>query len=252
MRVPRPERLRRARRPRACAGGALVALLLSAAAPAWADPAWQGRWEGEADLAGLPMALVLDLAPAAGGGWVGSLTLPGRWMKGAPLRAVAAGAAGLQIELPSALGAGGAIELRPQGGLMAGEWRQGGHRAALRLVRTGEAQVDLPERGTPVDAALVGRWEGRYELGGYARQVTLTLAHGAGGDAAQATLVIVGKRRSEVPVDLVQQGARWLRVVSGEAGLALELRWPAADGVLRGQLVQGPLHADLSLRRATP
>ena len=228
------------------------AALLMLVAPVQADPAWQGRWEGVADLAGVPMPLVLDLAPDAGGAWVGSLTLPGRWIKGAPLGEVVVEATGLRIKLPPALGEGGAIALRPEGAQMVGEWRQGGHRSALTLVRSGAAQVDLPERGTPVAAALVGRWEGGYELGGYARQVTLTLANGAAGAPAQATLVIVGKRRSEVPIDLVQQSARWLRVVSGEAGVALELRWPTDDGVLRGQFVQGPLQAEVVLRKVAP
>ncbi|HRI18691.1 MAG TPA: hypothetical protein PL196_09225, partial [Burkholderiaceae bacterium] len=123
-------------------------------------------------------------------------------------------------------------------------------RSALALVRSGAAQVDLPERSTAVDAALLGRWEGGYELGGYRRQVTITLANRSDDGAAQATLVIVGKRRSEVPVDLVVQSARWLRIVSADAGLEFELRWPAPDGVLRGQFRQGPLQADVLLRRA--
>lgn len=238
-----PERTRRAPR------WAALCAALGLAAPAAADPAWQGRWEGEADLNGVPMRVVIDLAPGEQGAWVGSLTLPGRAMKGAPLATIDVDATGLRIALPAAFGKGGAIALRPEGAQLAGELRQGGQRTALRLVRSGAAQVDLAERSTPVAAALLGRWEGSYELGGYARQVTLTLANRAGAEA-QATLVIVGKRRNEIPVDLVVQSARWLRVVSTEAGLAFELRWPAADGVLRGQFLQGPLQAELVLRRA--
>jgi hypothetical protein len=234
-----------------CASFALPAAMLLTCAPALADPAWQGRWQGEADLNGAPMLVVIDLAADEKGRWVGSITLPGRFVKGAPLGAVDADAAGLRVTLPSTLGEGGAVALRPEGAQMSGEWRQGGQRAALRLVRSGAAQVDLAEASTPVAAALQGRWEGGYELGGTPRQVTLTLANREGGPA-QATLLIVGKRRNEVPVDLVVQSARWLRLVSSEAGLALEFRWPAADGVLRGQLLQGPLQADVVLRRGAP
>ena len=229
---------------------AMAAALLVALSPVpgRADPAWQGRWEGEADLNGAPMRVVIDIAPGGQGGWIGSLTLPGRGMKGVPLGAVAADADGLRMALPPTLGEGGAIVLRHEGAQLAGELLQGGQRSALRLARTGAAQVDLPERSTPVAAALQGRWEGGYELGGYRREVTLTLANREGG-LAQATLLIVGKRRNEVPIDLVVQSARWLRLVSSAAGLALELRWPAADGVLRGQLLQGPLQADVALTR---
>lgn len=230
---------------------AIPAAMLLLSVAALADPAWQGRWEGEADLNGMTMGLVIDLALGEKGGWVGSITLPGRFVEGAPLGAVDVDAAGLRATLPATLGEGGAIALRPDGARLTGEWRQGGQRTALRLVRSGAAQVDLAEASTPVAAALQGRWEGGYELGGAPRQVTLTLANPEGGPA-QATLVIVGKRRNEVPVDLVVQSERWLRVVSSEAGLALELRWPAPDGVLRGQFVQGPLQADVVLRRAAP
>ncbi len=169
-----------------------------------ADPAWQGRWEGEADLSGAPIWLVIDLAPGKTGGWVGSITLPGRFVKGAPLGAIDVDAAGLRATLPAALGEGGAVALRPDGAQMSGEWRQGGQRTALRLVRTGAAQVDLAEASTPVAAALQGRWEGGYELGGAPRQVTLTLANAHRELLERAEALGLGEQDNSAVVEAVR------------------------------------------------
>jgi hypothetical protein len=226
----------------------LIWLALVVVAPATADPRWQGRWEGVADLAGMPMPVILDLETAANGSWQGSVTLPGRALKGAALSELAVDASGLRMKLPSALGNNAEIHLRPAPQGLAGELRQGGHRAALELTRSGPPQVDRGLVGTAVAEALEGTWEGGYELGGYPRQVTLTLSNRPGA-AATGTLLIVGRRRSEVPIDLIVQSPHRLRVISSATGVSLEAAWPSADGQLRGQFQQGPLEADFVLKK---
>jgi hypothetical protein len=62
---------------------------VSAAAVAfssWANPALNGRWAGEVSMAGTPLRLIVDVAPAAAPAaassaapsWMGSVVLPGR------------------------------------------------------------------------------------------------------------------------------------------------------------------------------
>lgn len=230
---------------------ALLALGVAAAFAVQANPAWQGRWEGEAALPGAPLALIIDLAPAPDGRWAGSLILPGRAVKGAALRAVVVDGNGIRSALPASFGdpAASGLELKPQSdGSLAGTLRQGGHEAAVRLVRSGPAQVDPAPTSTALAPALEGTWIGGYELGGYAREVTLTLANNGG--VGVATLVIVGRRRSEVPVDLVIQGGRLLTLVSSASAITLEAKLPAADNTLRGQFQQGPFEADFVLCKA--
>lgn len=229
----------------------LVLGVAACALAAHANPAWHGRWEGEAALPGTPLALIVDLAPGRNGVWAGSIILPGRGVKGAALRAVAVDDAGIRSALPSSFGdpAASGLSLKPQpDGSLAGTLRQGGHEAGVKLVRTGPAQVDPAPASTALSAALEGTWVGGYELGGYPREVTLTLANKDG--LGVATLVIVGRRRSEVPVDLVIQGGRLLSIISSAASLSLEAKLPAADNTLRGQLQQGPFEADFVLRKA--
>jgi len=230
----------------------LSAALLMTAAQAAPDPG--GRWEGTADIPGAPLALVVDLSRTPAGAWQGSVILPGRSVKGAPLQAVSASDAGLGFNLTAAFNM--PAEQAPQAhlrwqadGTLAGEWQLAGLSAPLRLQRAGAAQVDLPVAATALTPALLGRWVGRYELGGYAREVSLTLSNGPAGLGA-GELVVVGKRRTELAIDHVVQGREFLTLKASAANYRIEGRY-AADRI-EGQVVQGPFEAPIVLRRAAP
>ena len=132
---------------------------------------------------------------------------------------------------------------------MTGEMRQGGNAAPLALVKQGPAQVDLPPRSTPVARELEAQWTGEFELGGYLRQVTITLENHAGG--ASAKLVIVGKRVNDIPVDLVVQQGPVLRVESQAGGIVFEGRLRNGADEIRGAIEMGSIELPLTLRRAT-
>ena len=134
-------------------------------------------------------------------------------------------------------------------GSLAGEWLQAGLSAPLRLQRTGGPQIDLPIAATALTPALLGRWAGRYELGGYPREVTLTLSNGPAGLGA-GELVVVGKRRTELAIDHVVQGREFLTLKASSANYRIEGRY-AADRI-EGQVLQGPFEAAIVLRRAAP
>lgn len=233
-----------------------AALMLFTAALVRAAPDPAGRWEGVAQIPGAPLRVVVDIAAGGRQGHVGSVILPGRGVKGAPLEGLTVDERGLRFGLGAAFGIPAepapAVQLVWRSdGTLAGELQQGGHAAALVLQRTGVAQVDLPLPRTAVSATLVGTWVGRYELGGYPRDVTLTLANGAQGLAA-GELVIVGKRTSTLAIDHVVQGSEFVTLQASAAGLRIEGRWATADGTIQGQLVQGPFEAALVLRRRSP
>lgn len=232
----------------------LMPALVAAATLHAASP--EGRWEGEATLPGsAPLPMVLDLAPDARGTWAGSVTLPGRGVKGAPLDALTVEAAAGRVQAGLGAAFSGApadtppllaVRMLPDGRLE-GELRQGGHSGRLQLQRSGEAQVDRPPPTTPVPPALAGTWRGRYELGGYPREVTLTLALPP---APPGELLIVGKRRTQLAVDKVRAGERFVTLEASAAGIRLEGQWDARTGRFDGQFIQGPFEAPLRLQRA--
>jgi hypothetical protein len=236
-----------------CAAMSAVAATGAATAAASApDP--MGRWEGEAAIPGAaPLPLVLDLAPDGRGSWAGSVTLPGRGVKGAPLDGLNVTSDGqVQAGLRAAFN-GTPVEPAPllalrmlPDGRLEGELRQGGHAARLQLQRSGPPQVDLPPPDTPLPPALAGTWRGRYELGGYPREVTLTLA---AAPAAPGELLIVGKRRTQLPIDKVRALGGFMTLEASSAGIRLEGRWDARSGRFDGEFIQGPFEAPLRLQR---
>lgn len=222
-------------------------------ATAQAAPDMAGRWEGEARIPGGGLPMVVDLENSTG-----SVTLPGRGVKGAPLADLKVDGDSLRFTLAAAFAIPQAstpsAQLRWQiDGTLVGTFLQAGQEAPLSLRRTGAPQVDRPSPATAVSPDLTGTWRGRYELGGYPREVTLTLANQANG-LGGGELLIVGKRTTRLPLDRVHQGQSFLTLDASSAGIRVEGRWqPGGTGPARfdGQFMQGPFEAALSLTRDT-
>jgi hypothetical protein len=222
----------------------LAALL---AGPAGAAAPAEGRWDGTIAVPGAPQRLVLDLEPDAAGGWSGSVILPGRGVKGAPVHELVVEAGQVRFSLAAALPFAAdkppVVVLAPAGvGRLAGHIEFAGLSAVVEVSRQGPPQVDRPPRNQPVGPELGGRWVGSYELFGQPRQVTLTL------DGEQAEMVIVGRRTTRVPFEQVRQGEHWLTLSGNEFGIDFEGRW--RSGQIEGTFQQGPIERPLTLRRA--
>lgn len=258
LRGPRSARRRVGlRAPWAVVGGwALVGAAVTWAADAEATRhGLAGRWEGAAQLPGAAeLAVVLDLAPAGDGAWTGSVLLPGRGAPSVPLAALRLARDGsLHVDLTAALGAPPTgqppahLTLQPHGAqALRGTLSQAGQRAPVQLQRTGDAQVYRPPPSDALPAGLAGTWRGRYTLGGTAREVTLTLA---APPAAPGEVLVVGKRRTQLPIDTVQAAAHYTAVGASAAGWRLEGRWNAEAGTFDGVVLQGPFEAPVQLRR---
>ncbi len=232
----------------------LAASLAAPCAQAASDP--DGRWEGVADVPGRPLRLVVDLDRDAQGRWVGSVVLPERGVKGTPLEALAVDGCTVRFALANAFPGGDALkpalELACQAdGSLAGRFALGGLATRVILHRSGTAQVDRPSASSVIGAALAGRWTGRYELGGVAREVTLTLAN-RDGKGGGGQLVIVGKRSYTLEVDQVTQGREFVTLRASGADIRIEGRLAADDGVIDGTLQQGPFDAAIVLHRQAP
>ncbi|MBB5203168.1 hypothetical protein HNQ51_000461 [Inhella inkyongensis] len=217
-----------------------------------------GRWEGQAQLSGQALPLTIDLARDAQGVWQGRITLPGRELAGAPLGDMKWQGQALSTTLSATLSAAFLVPPEPTPTLHL-QWRNAqvasgtlslnGLRAPVNLQRTGDAQIaPPPPPSLPIPDALLGRWVGRYELGGVPREVTLTLSRDAQGEGG-GTLLIIGKRRNELKLDAVHLGPSLLRLEARGAGITVEGRW--SPTAIDGHFEQGPFEAALPLRRPT-
>ncbi len=131
---------------------------------------------------------------------------------------------------------------------MAGEMTQAGNAAKFSLERIGAAQVELPPRSTPVRRDIEDQWSGDFELGGYPRHVTITLENHADAGAT-AKFVVVGKKTTSLPVDLVVQEGNFLRLESQENRVTFEGRFVSERGEISGTIALGSLELPLVLRR---
>ena len=226
-------------------------LLLPALACGAASP--EGRWEGVVQIPGRELRLVVDLAPAAGA-WNGSIIFPDLDIKGASLANIVATQADVSFEVAKVLDTPTYGPARFKAHLeanesMTGEMSQGGNAASFSMKRTGVAQVDTAPRSTPIERALEDQWIGEFELGGYPRHVTVTLANHADG-AATATLVVVGKQTTNLPIDLVAEEGSFLRIESRVNQVAIEGRFIEQADEIRGTFELGTLELPLVLRRS--
>jgi len=234
---------------------ALFAVMPSLAC--FAADAPEGRWDGLVRIPGRTLAVTIDLAPGTGdGAWIGSITVPGLALQGAPLANIVATSTDIAFDVARALDtpAHGPARFKARivgDGDLRGEMSEGGNVAPFAATRVGPAQVALPPRSTPVARALEGAWTGSFELGGYPREVTLTLVNGAGSDAgASATLVVVGKRTTDLPVDFVAEEGRFLRIESQASQVVFEGVVARDTQEIRGTLALGSLELPLVLRRS--
>ncbi len=228
-------------------------ILTSALTSAAAAEDLSGRWEGSIQIPDRELHLIVDLNRAGGKDWVGSIIIPGLDVKGAPLSELAVSASGVSCTIDGALGSERTGKARLDGhlsgaGLLAGDFLQAGNTAPFKLHKTGPAQVELPLTSTPVSKDLAGEWKGDYEMLGYPRHVTLTLSN-PGPDRAAAQLVIVGKRTTNAPVDLVMEENGFLTIESHEFGITYEGRLRKDAPEIKGTFSLGPVEVPLVLKR---
>lgn len=199
--------------------------------------------------------MIVDLDQATGKDWTGSIIIPGLGVKGAPLTDLSVGESGISFTIKAALASERTGQAKFRGrltsaGQLTGDFLQAGNAAPCVLQRTGPSQVELPRKSTPISQDLEGEWKGDYEMDGYPRHVTLTLANHKPAEAS-AQLVIVGKKTNNVPVELVTEESGFLTIRSPEFGITYEGRFRKEAGEINGTFSLGPFELPLVLRRVS-
>jgi hypothetical protein len=231
----------------------LLVLIFASALMVRAEQPVAGRWDGVIKIPEREQEVVVDLGQNENGAWHGSIIMPGLDVKGATLSDVAFKDSELSFAIKSALGAqsNGAATVKLHllaDGKFSGDFIQGGNTAPIVLARVGPAQVEVPPHSTPVAKEMEGEWRGDYEMFGYPRHVTLKLMNRPSGATAQ--LVVVGKKTSDLPVDLVMQEGDLLTINSHETGISFEGRWQKQSSEIKGTFSLGAVEQPLVLRRA--
>lgn len=211
-----------------------------------------GRWQGEAHVPGRSLALTVDLARNASGAWIGSLIIPELNMKGAALTEISDENGRIAFATKGS-GDSGDGKIIFHGALssnetMSGDLSIGGNTAKFELKKIGAASVDVPRASTPLDKAFEGKWVGEYAIADVPRHVTMTFANNANGPAT-AKFVVVGKKTTDVTVDVVRQDAAFVVVRSNAYQIDYEGRLHEDTGQITGTFTQGPYELPLNLHR---
>jgi len=231
----------------------LAAFLIFSAAICNAAELTPGRWEGVVHIPDRELTVVVDLDRGAGGAWVGSITVVGLDIKGAPLSDIVMKVPEIVFSTqtappPRGLQATFKGKVDPSG-MLSGNFIQAGDTAPFSLKKTGPPNVEAPPRNTPVAKELEGEWKGEYELNGYKREVTLQLANQPEG--AKAEMVVVGKRTTKIPMDAVTQEGDFLSFQSHRMGMTYEGRFRKENQEIKGIFGQGPIEIPLLFHRGS-
>jgi len=207
-----------------------------------------GRWEGSVQIPDRELRLIVDLAPGENGKWIGSVIVPGFDVKGKQVNDLAVRGSDVSFAITTGRGLQATLKGKVSGDSFSGDFVEAGNTARFTLKKTGAPQVEQPVPSTQVDKGLEGEWKGRFELYGYARNVTITLTnHDNGG--ATAEYIVVGRRTTNIPVDLVKQEGTFLTIDSHEMGLGYEGICNSDRSEIKGNFVQGTIEIPLVLHR---
>jgi hypothetical protein len=223
--------------------------LLFAAFTAWAAELPAARWEGAVQIPGREIRLVIDLAQDSRGHWIGSVIVPGFDVKGTRLSELAVKDGGVSFAIKGALGDPKFEGHLASNGTLTGEFKQAGNTAPFTLQNVGPAQVEPMPASTAVRKELEGEWKGEMNYAGTQFRVSIKLANQADGKAT-GQLVMIGKRESSLPIDLVTQEGEMLTLEMYERGMTYAGRFLKDQNEIDGALRQGGVEIPLILHPA--
>ena len=173
----------------------------------------RGHWTGSAGENGIEIDLDKTTT-----GWIGAFSMPARGMSGIPLDSVtfADGKASFVIKGSGQRFAG---TLSTDSKTLDGAFVSATDSHPAKLMRTGEAKVDLPKPNPPTAPEFLGTWAGTIQfdqLGGPPLRVTVTISNGAAG--AEAQVVSLDQGNAQLPVNTITQQGRKLTLEVKVAG----------------------------------
>lgn len=226
----------------------IVGLLIAPALHLCAQDGPRGHWAGSVDIPDHALAMEMDLDKAAGGGWIGSLSIPAQNASGLPLDSITFANGKLTFHIkggpgdPTFTGT-----LSADGKTMSGEFTQGPGSFPFKFSRTGEPKVEVAKSSPPVAKEFVGTWEGTLEAGQSLRLI-LKMTNEDGG--AKAVLTSVDQGGAEIPVSMIEQKDAKLTLVVKMVGGKFEGGISKDATELNGTWTQGGNDLPLKLKKA--
>lgn len=232
---------------RATYGAFVILLALAGLASAQNASKVGGHWEGKIAIPDHELSIAIDLAPAAEGAWIGSMSVVGTSSIDVPLAALAVdgGAVKFVANLPEKATFAGKLSV--DGATLSGTAANAQGEAPFSVSRSGEAKVKVPAPSSPLTKDFEGAWDGSLTAGGNQVQVGMKLVRGADG-LAVATLISHGTM--EIPAATVTLRGKDLRLEI--PAVSASYQGTLNDGgEITGELTQGGEKLALTFKRAS-
>jgi hypothetical protein len=208
-----------------------------------------GHWEGVIKGAGKDVAITVDLAADAKGGWTGAMGMPAQGAKDIPLSGITVQGDAVRFRMfDSAASPVFDGKLAAGGAAISGMVTGSGESTGFELKRTGEAALQKPQASTPLSKDFVGAWEGVLGTGDNQLRLELKLAPAADGTGA-GTLASVGAASPQIPITTITQTGNRLdfdvRAIGGTYSGTL-----GQNGTISGDWTQAGTTTPLAFERA--
>jgi hypothetical protein len=212
--------------------------------PAFAQNNIRGHWTGVIETPGGQVTLEVDLDQGLSG-WIGSIAIPAQGVSSVALEGVTFrdGKAAFRIRGAGTTAPAFTGKLATDGQVLEGEFAQGATFVPLKLVRNGEANVQIPKTSPPVAPEFVGTWQGTIQ----GLRVQLTMANVFG--AVDATFISLDQGAAKIPVTSVTQQGTKLRLKVDAVGGGFEADL-GPDGAITGNWTQQGSSVPLVFRKA--
>jgi len=180
----------------------LAALLAAVPLFAWCQA---GHWVGMMKVGGQPLNLIVDLAQASGGKWIGTVSMPEMGVNDNPLSQIVVSGNRIRFvqEVPGRPSFVG--DLSADKKQITGHMVMGTGNMYLELKYTGQPKVNLPAPSTPITKTLEGTWNATVELSGSVNHLVLKLSHDTGG-LGSGTLTNLENRTEHTLSSVTQVG----------------------------------------------
>jgi hypothetical protein len=180
-----------------------VVLLLTFCLPvlmAQAQPNPSGHWEGTVQAPDREINISVDLAKNEKGEWIGDLDAPIQNLKNVPLINITVKDNSVSFEIEGIPGKP-VFEgkLSEDGKSVSGNVTVPAGVVPFQMKRTGEANVQLPPKSSPLTKEFEGTWEGTLSAGGQSFRLVTKFSKAADG-TAQGTLDSLDQGASDLPL----------------------------------------------------
>ena len=226
---------------------ALIAALLLTL-PAFSQSNIRGHWTGDIETPGGKVTLEVDLDQGLSG-WIGSIAMPEQSISGIALEGITFrdGKAVFRIRGAGSGAPAFSGTLAPDGQSLTGEFAQGASFLPLKLVRTGEAKVEIPKSSPSVAKEFVGTWEGNIPAAVPLR-VRLTMTNVFG--TVDAVLTSLDQGEAKIPVSSVNQQGSKIRLKVDAVGGGYEGDLSADGTQITGSWTQQGTSVALVFKKA--